>query len=44
MRYSGQIAAWGYALSEVEQIVVDAKATPGDEPESDEAEDFDPGE
>ncbi len=49
VRYFGQIAAWGYPLSEVEQIVVDAKTTEGDEfdendsPDADEAEgsDFD---
>ncbi|MEO5536047.1 MAG: ParB/RepB/Spo0J family partition protein [Pseudolysinimonas sp.] len=38
-RYLAQIEAWGYALSEVEQIVTAAKVTPGDEfdaePESD---------
>jgi ParB family chromosome partitioning protein len=47
VRYFAQLAAWGYPLSEVEQIVVDAKTTPGDEhdePEGDDAEDFDPGE
>ena len=44
MRYFSQIAAWGYPLSEVEQIVVDAKTTAGDEfdendsPDADEAE------
>lgn len=31
LRYLGQLAAWGYALSEVEQIVVDAKTTSGEE-------------
>lgn len=31
VRYFGQIAAWGYPLSDVEQIVVDAKTTDGDE-------------
>ena len=31
MRYFSQIAAWGYPLSEVEQIVVEAKTTVGDE-------------
>ena len=46
VRYFGQIAAWGYPLSEVEQIVVDAKTTTGDEfeePEADAAgsDDFD---
>jgi len=30
-RYLAQIEAWGYALSEVEQIVTTAKGTPGDE-------------
>lgn len=30
-RYLAQIEAWGYALSEVEQIVTAAKVTPGDE-------------
>lgn len=52
VRYFGQLAAWGYALSEVEQIVVEAKTTPGDEHDEAEgdqhddldAEDFDPGE
>ena len=44
VRYFSQIAAWGYPLSEVEQIVVDAKTTAGDEfdendsPDADEAE------
>lgn len=37
VRYFGQLAAWGYPLSDVEQIVVNAKATPGDE-----ADDFEP--
>jgi ParB family chromosome partitioning protein len=31
VRYFAQIAAWGYPLSEVEQIVVEAKTTEGDE-------------
>ena len=31
VRYFGQIAAWGYPLSDVEKIVVDAKSTDGDE-------------
>lgn len=49
VRYFGQIAAWGYPLSDVEQIVLDAKTTEGDEhdeaeAEDDETEDFDPGE
>ena len=30
-RYFAQIAAWGYPVSEVEQIVVDAKTTVGDQ-------------
>lgn len=34
-RYLAQIEAWGYALSEVEQIVTAAKVTPGDEFEDD---------
>jgi ParB family chromosome partitioning protein len=37
-RYFGQIAAWGYPLSEVEQIVVNAKTTPGDGDDTGEAE------
>ena len=43
-RYFAQIAAWGYSLSEVEQLVVDAKTTVGDQfdendiPKADDAE------
>jgi ParB family chromosome partitioning protein len=37
VRYFGQIAAWGYPLSEVEQIVVDARSIPGDDDDYDEA-------
>lgn len=34
-RYLAQIEAWGYPLSEVEQIVTAAKVTPGDEFDAD---------
>lgn len=42
VRYFGQIAAWGYPLSEVEQIVVDATAVPGDEGKDDSAQPKEP--
>ncbi|MGE3449634.1 MAG: ParB/RepB/Spo0J family partition protein [Microbacteriaceae bacterium] len=42
-RYLAQIEAWGYALSDVEQIVTAAKVTPGDEYDAD-PEDGDDGE
>jgi ParB family chromosome partitioning protein len=49
VRYIAQVAAWGYLLSDVEQIVVEAKTTDGDEfdendtPDADESDgaDFD---
>jgi ParB family chromosome partitioning protein len=41
VRYFAQIAAWGYPLSEVEQIVVEAKITEGDEFDEDESPDAD---
>ena len=41
VRYFSQIAAWGYPLSEVEQIVVDAKTTAGDEFDEDDSPDAD---
>ena len=41
VRYFSQIAAWGYPLSEVEQIVVDAKRTAGDEFDENEGSDVD---
>lgn len=48
VRNLAQIEAWGYTLSDVEQIVTAAKATPGDEfhddEQEDEGEDFQPDE
>ena len=43
VRYFSQIAAWGYPLSEVEQIVVAAETTVGDEFDEDDSPDAEGG-
>jgi len=42
LRYFAQLAAWGYTLSEVEQIVIDAKTSATDEHQDTEPENFEP--